>query len=105
MRGANRQRRGGRKPSNRPYLYGLSDEDFALMVQKQGGTCLLCLRPFGADLPPCIDHCHATGKVRGILCRGCNTGLGSFREDHAALARAAAYIQSGFSSLTDPNRR
>ena len=52
--------------------YGISLEDCAILA-RQGGVCAICLRQ-----PPkrlCIDHCHATAKVRGLLCRTCNVGL------------------------------
>jgi hypothetical protein len=41
---------------------------------------------------PNIDHCHTTGKVRGLLCNGCNTGIGMFKESIPALLKAADYI-------------
>ena len=39
-----------------------------------------------------IDHCHDTGKIRGVLCRGCNQGIGNFNEDIRAILRAASYL-------------
>lgn len=41
----------------------------------------------------CIDHCHKTGKVRGILCDGCNVGLGSFGDNPKTLKLAIAYLE------------
>lgn len=54
--------------------------------------CQVC----GADLTgySALDHCHATGALRGVLCRKCNTGLGMFEDDPARLLAAAAYLLS-----------
>lgn len=68
--------------------YGITDVDFFRMVEEQGGHCLLCPRPATAT-----DHCHVTGKVRGILCHGCNSGLGYFYENVETLRNAIAYLE------------
>lgn len=52
----------------------------ALLANKQGGKCALCLR---RPSVPCLDHCHSDGVVRGVLCRGCNALLGKI-ENNAA---------------------
>ena len=53
--------------------------DFDQMVELQGGKCALCLRDPGYRL--FVDHCHATGKVRGLLCSKCNGALGWFENN------------------------
>lgn len=79
----------GRRSLHLKYKYGLSDNDFAKMLAEQDGTCLLgCGRP-ATD----VDHDHSTGKVRGLLCHGCNAGLGYFNENAAALLAAADYVE------------
>jgi hypothetical protein len=57
--------------------YGLSQTEFLRMLTGQGSRCALCqteLVLYG-DCPPVVDHCHETGKVRGLLCRACNSKL------------------------------
>ena len=60
------------------------------MIVSQGGKCAIC----GYALyRPHIDHDHATGRVRAILCHLCNVGLGSFKDNPEALERAAEYVR------------
>lgn len=69
--------------------------DYHRMRDEQEGKCAICgttdpgLRHSARLL---IDHDHQTGKVRGLLCNGCNTGLGAFKDAPEALLRAAAYL-------------
>lgn len=79
--------------------YGLSVDDFDTMLQKQGGGCAICghavgILHRGKRLRLCVDHCHQTGVVRGILCNGCNTGIGSLKDDPNLLERAAEYLRT-----------
>lgn len=73
--------------------YGLTPETYAEMFAAQGDRCKIC----GTSEAPargsfCVDHDHKTGKVRGILCSECNTGLGKFRDDPDLLRAAIAYL-------------
>lgn len=54
--------------------YGLELKDFDRMVEVQNNQCNICHREFNRT--PCVDHCHYTDRVRGLLCRNCNTMLG-----------------------------
>jgi Recombination endonuclease VII len=74
--------------ANRKWKYKLTDEEMAAL--DRGVTCKLC-----PELATVVDHCHATGVVRGFLCHGCNVGLGSFRDNPEALSKAAQYVQRG----------
>lgn len=69
--------------------YGLTVDDLAAMEDAQDGRCLICGRP---EETLVIDHCHSTGKVRGLLCGLCNLGLGAFRDRPHVLASAMAYL-------------
>jgi hypothetical protein len=66
------------------------------MLAAQGGVCAICGAPpedpRGYRMH--IDHCHDTGRVRGILCGGCNRGMGNFGDDIARLQGAIRYLQT-----------
>jgi hypothetical protein len=70
--------------------YGISLEEYDAMLARQGGRCATCKRrPVGRL---CVDHCHVTGKVRGLLCRKCNIGIGHLDDDTEVLQSAADYL-------------
>lgn len=56
--------------------HGITVEQYEAMLAKQGGKCAMCHRPFRRT--PHIDHCHKTGRVRGLLCAGCNVAVGAY---------------------------
>lgn len=72
--------------------YGMTVERLEEMRAEQDDRCAICAADF-SEVKMCIDHDHRTGKVRGLLCDGCNKGLGAFDDDIAALERAAAYLE------------
>jgi hypothetical protein len=80
----------GRDKSRRR-RYGVDAAQFAAMLRSQGGVCRICKRP----QPNCVDHCHRTGRFRGVLCLKCNSGLGYFREDLKLMRAAVEYLASG----------
>lgn len=71
---------------------GLTEESYLALKTSQGFACAICLSPFPEKPEPHIDHDHATGVVRGLLCGPCNQGIGLLRESAAILERAAAYL-------------
>lgn len=79
--------------------YGLTLEAYDELLKAADGKCAICQQP--AKL--CVDHDHATGQVRGMLCANCNHGLGKFRENIAALKAAIAYLEA--TPLLPPRRR
>lgn len=70
-------------------LYRIDKVDVARLLEEQGNECPIC----GRDEPTCVDHSHRTGRVRGILCRQCNAGLGQFRDDPTLIEAAIAYLE------------
>lgn len=72
--------------------YGLEKGDYAKLYQFQGGLCALCRRATGASRRLSVDHDHATGDVRGLLCRPCNTLLGHARDRLAFFRRCISYL-------------
>lgn len=82
--------------AQRKRKYGISADEYAEMFAKQGGVCASCGdSPVGqgryADFD--IDHDHATGRVRGLLCRDCNQGIARFHDDPERLEAAARYLR------------
>lgn len=70
--------------------YGLTKGEYDKMYNRQGGLCAICKEWMQ---PANVDHCHDSGKVRGLLCRNCNTGLGAFRDSTRLLAHAMVYLE------------
>ena len=93
-----RASRQARKQANDPALrsgelkrrYGLSAAEYEALLAEQGGVCAICRKRSEERL--CVDHCHLTGTIRGLLCRKCNTALGYLKDDQASLVAALAYL-------------
>lgn len=89
-----RQRSRARKLVER---YGITVEDYERLLDEQGHACRLCGRPHDPDGKPlAVDHCHATGAVRGLLCTLCNSAIGYFEEDPIRMANAIAYLEGRY---------
>ena len=73
--------------------YGITQEDFDRLVAGQEGKCAICQTLPSGIKPWHVDHNHATGKIRGVLCHHCNTGLGNLKDNVAVLKRAIAYLE------------
>ena len=78
--------------------YGLTKDDYGRLSREQNGVCALCRRPEtlimkGTLAKLAVDHDHVTGRVRGLLCRACNLGIGNLGEDPILLRAAADYIE------------
>lgn len=77
--------------SRRYRKYGVSRLLYLEALQLQMGKCMICNTEAGMDLR--VDHCHETGKFRGLLCNSCNNGLGRFKDNPEHLRRAARYLE------------
>jgi len=78
--------------------FGLTPEQYDEMYACQGGVCAICHRPEtatrgGKPLRLAVDHDHATGKVRSLLCRSCNAALGQMGDSPERLRAAADYLE------------
>jgi len=73
--------------------WGLSRENYVRMLEAQGGRCAICWRePSELPLAFSVDHDHVTGRIRGLLCLNCNTGVGQLNDDPYLLRRAIDYL-------------
>src|ERR1700731_4765204 len=59
--------------------YNLTIEQYQELLKSQDNKCASCKKPFLKT--PFVDHCHRTGKTRGLLCSNCNFGIGQFNDD------------------------
>jgi Recombination endonuclease VII len=82
-----------RKAAHRRRKFGLTNDRFEQMRADQGDACACCGDPFGQRTPH-VDHDHATGVVRALLCGWCNPMLGQARDDPRRLAAGIEYLKS-----------
>ena len=78
------------------YKYGLTLECFEALWTSQDGKCAICDQALSTTEKRghAIDHNHETGKVRGLLCSGCNTGLGLMQDSESVLSSAIKYLKN-----------
>lgn len=74
--------------------FGLSRKDYQILFEKQNGECLICNKKSKLV----VDHCHETGKIRGLLCSKCNCALGSFKDDITSLKNGINYLKKNYYS-------
>lgn len=87
-------------------LYGITQVDYDKKLAEQEGRCAVCRRePDTTKRRLHVDHDHDTGVIRGILCHGCNTGLGAFQDDAVILEQARHYLKRHKISQVDEHRR
>lgn len=80
-------------------LYGVTLDWYKEQSAKQGDACAICNQPEtavirGKVISLAVDHCHDTGKVRGLLCAACNTAIGSMKHNRDLLQKAIAYLDT-----------
>lgn len=78
--------------------YRIGIEDYARILEEQGGVCAICKLPprpssNGKTHRLCVDHCHETNAVRGLLCKCCNWMIGHAQENADILASGIKYIE------------
>jgi hypothetical protein len=88
----------GRRAGHRRRLaqLNLTHIEYKEMLWQQDNACAICKQSFfdgDKTVTVHIDHDHATGAVRGLLCRGCNHGLGNFKDDPERLTNAISYLR------------
>lgn len=80
--------------------YGITRDDYLKMLLEQGGVCAICKtaeavinKKTGTFRLLAVDHCHTTGKVRGLLCSHCNHAIGKFKDNVDILKSAISYLE------------
>lgn len=73
---------------------GLTADEYALILEHQGGACAICQRATGKTRRLAVDHDHQSGQVRGLLCKPCNRLLGHARDSVEFFERSASYLSS-----------
>jgi len=83
--------------------FGISVDEYNSMIAKQNNSCAICKKHKdafkGRGNNFHIDHCHTSGKVRGLLCSHCNTGLGQFKDNIQSLENAIQYISESIKNV------
>lgn len=69
--------------------YRLTVREYKKLIEKSGGKCEIC----GAEKNLCVDHDHSDGRIRGVLCRKCNIGIGYFDDSIARMSKAIKYLR------------
>lgn len=83
------------------HRFKLNISDYNKMLERQNNLCAICKKPetqlkkkYNKIKMLSVDHCHKTGKIRGLLCHKCNTGIGSLCESRSILQSAINYLLS-----------
>lgn len=77
--------------NKRAYREGLTHSELNAIYSVAGGLCAICGSPRGVR-NHALDHDHKTGKIRGVLCGRCNSGLGQFNDDVEVMQKAIDYL-------------
>lgn len=76
--------------------YGITIEEYEALLEKQNNVCAICKQPelTVRNKNLAVDHCHKSGKIRGLLCSHCNRAIGLMKDDYKILREAANYLWS-----------
>ena len=83
--------------------FGIGLHQYQTILEEQNGVCYICGEKDFRNLA--VDHDHATGKVRRLLCTSCNTGLGKFKDNPDLLKKAAEYVTQTFELPEDKEQQ
>lgn len=75
-------------------IYGIDLAEYEELLAAQGGVCRICGGQNLNQRRLGVDHCHVTGKVRGLLCNYCNSGIGYFKDDLDLIIKAYHYLMT-----------
>jgi len=80
--------------------YNLTPDQYYSMLKDQNGGCAICstTNPGAKKSYFCVDHCHHTGTIRGLLCTSCNIGIGNLKDSRMLLQNALRYLDGKPSS-------
>lgn len=86
------------KRTNLRLLYNITPEEYNKILTQQNGVCAICFTKETVDRKGkkydlCVDHCHETNTIRGLLCRKCNSGLGLLGDSLDTLKKAISYLE------------
>lgn len=87
------------KEQNLKHFFGITLADYNSIKESQNGVCAICELPetskhqSGKTRDLAVDHCHTTGKIRGLLCTRCNNGIGNFKDNTEFLQKAINYLK------------
>lgn len=82
-----------RKSYELKYAYGITIDEFNEMLEEQNNMCAACGDDF-FDIVPHVDHCHTSGKIRGLVCPACNKAMGLVGDNADILEKLALYLRS-----------
>jgi len=77
--------------------FGITEDDYNKMFESQLGLCAICHKP-EAEIKLAVDHDHDTGRIRGLLCKKCNMGIGLLGDNPDTLATALLYLRRASNS-------
>lgn len=84
-----------KRPKEQPNKHGLSKRQRLALMEAAGNRCQVCQSEFSTEVNQraCVDHCHETGRIRGIICGRCNCAIGFSGDNPATLRMLANYLE------------
>lgn len=97
-----------RRKNNLKRSFGMTVDDYEQLLKSQNGDCAICGRTNEEEVASSgrrmsVDHCHTTGRIRGILCSNCNIAIGKFKDDPDRMTKAIQYLINTRSQKENPN--